>query len=506
MIENERLLKQKQPIEELISELKAKSIKLWIEDEFLRYKAPKGIITAEILKEIAERKEEIKNYIMSFDVGNPFEKPTPKIDTEEYDALSAAQKRMYLLSKMNSVGMMENQIAVDQQQTSSQLEAVHQENSLNDNQIQVDKKEIDMAAGEVAQYPVSKELKVVMQRDITTYLHRSLPLCAILVYDKYLPWYYNNFIQVFSYTDSNGNVELNYLEGRDCYIEIVDVVCLGYHLLKNEKSILEFIIEKINMGYYLVMNVDEFYLPNKGEYHKNHFVHSSLIYGYDNNTKCLKAIGFNQERLFTELTFDYSEFTDAYENGKIHYKKDAPWCDWSAVQLIRPKSFEGEFPFIITRFINELEEYLFSKSDLRRLYSFEYQPEQVEFGFKIYDVFVKNLHNLLDGNMTIDYRAAHLLSEHKKCLYDRIGYVISKYQLSGEITELHKQYMEIVKRWNNIRLKYLSQFLKDIDFMNNSQKQKYLIHNVINEINEVKEMEYSILEKIIEELKLNKEH
>ena len=399
--------------------------------------------------------------------------------------------------------MMENWKEASQQETCSQLEEVQEEYTSDDNhQVSVDRKEEALSfSEEMTEYPISKELKVVMQREITTYLHRSLPLCVILAYDKYLPWYYNNFIQVFSNTESNGYVEINYLEDRDCYIEIADVVCLGYHLLKNEKSILEFIIEKINMGYYLVMNVDEFYLPNKEEYQKNHFVHSSLIYGYDNNTKCLKAIGFNNQRLFTELTFEYSQFTDAYENGKIHYKKDAPWCDWSAVQLIRPNSFEGEFPFSITRFINELEQYLFSKSDLRRLYAFEYQPEQTEFGIKVYDVFVKNLSNLLDGNMTIDYRAVHLLSEHKKCLYDRIGYVIYRYQLSGEITELHKQYVEVVQLWNEIRIECFSQSLSEIDTASISEEQIAIFQNIINKINEVKTIEYEILQKVIDDLK-----
>ncbi len=391
-----------------------------------------------------------------------------------------------------------------QQETFDQFAAVQEKYNLKDYQVQVDCKGVDMAlTGGIEEYPVSKELKVVMQRDITTYLHRSLPLCAILACDKYLPWYFNNFIQVFSFTDSNGYVELNYLEPRDCFIEIADVVCLGYHLLKNEKSILEFIIEKLNMGYYLVMNVDEFYLPNKWDYQKNHFVHSSLIYGYDNTTKQIKAIGFNQERLFTGLTFDYSEFTDAYENGKIHYKNYAPWCDWSAVQLIRPKSFDGEFPFSTTRFINELEDYLLSRSDLRRLYSFEYQPEQVEYGFKAYDVLIGNLHRLLEGKLTIDYRALHLLSEHKKCLYDRLGYVISKYQLSGKITGLHKQYMGIVERWNDIRLEYLAQSFAEFDAKRLSQEQKSMLHSVINKINEVKKTEYEILQKVVKQLKLN---
>ncbi|WP_027630731.1 non-ribosomal peptide synthetase [Ruminiclostridium cellobioparum] len=102
MIENDSCLKEKQPIEKFISELKAKSIKLWKEDGFLRYKAPKGVITAEILKDMAERKEEIKNYLISSDFGDAFSRPIPKIEMRDYYSLSAAQKRMYLVSQIDS--------------------------------------------------------------------------------------------------------------------------------------------------------------------------------------------------------------------------------------------------------------------------------------------------------------------------------------------------------------------------------------------------------------------
>ena len=403
-------------------------------------------------------------------------------------------------------GMLENRKEVDQQKIFEQLEEIEDQDNycLKDYQVQMDCKEVDMGfSTESSEYPVSKELKVVMQRDITTYLHRSLPLCAILAYDKYIPWYFNNFIQVYSFIDSNGYVEFNYIEPRDCYIEVVYDFNLGYHLLKNEKSIIDFIIEKLNLEYYLIINVDEFYLPNKLQYRKEHFVHDSLIYGYDNETKQLKAIGFNQENLFTELVFDYSEFEIAFENGKLHYKNNAPYCEWAAIHLIKSKGFDGEYPFSITRFINEFENYLFSKSDLRRVYFLEHYPEQVEYGFSIYDVLIENLQNLLEGKLTIDYRAIHLLSEHKKCLHDRLGYVISKYQLSGEITELHKQYLRIVEQWNDIRLQFLAQLFEELDTKSLSHGQKSMLNNVINKINQAKETEYEILQKIIEQLKLN---
>lgn len=408
-------------------------------------------------------------------------------------------RHMTILDMMDAMGNnLQSEEAFDQ------FAAVQEMYNLKDYQCNLDSKgEDSLLTGKREEYSQSKELKVVIQRDITTYLHRSLPLCVVLAYDKYLPWYYSNFIQIFSFTDESGYVELNYLEPRDCCSEIVDMVCLGYHLLKREENIIDFIIEKINMGYYLIINVDEYYLPNKGDYKKNHFVHPSLIYGYDNKIEQLLGIGFDKGRLFSEITFDYSQFSEAYEEGKIHYKNYAPWCGWSAIQLMRPKSFEEEFPFSIDRFLKELKNYLFSIGDSIRMYSFEYNEKQVEFGFQVYDVLIRNLENLLQGKLTIDYRALHLLSEHKKCMYDRLGYVISKNKLSGRVTKLHTEYMKVVELSNEMRLKYLAQSFTRFDSGKLSQEQESMIKHVIKMVVELKNVEYTLLLEIYEQLKLD---
>jgi hypothetical protein len=364
------------------------------------------------------------------------------------------------------------------------------------------------------EYPQSMELEVVLQKDITTYLHRSLPLCMVLAYEKYLPWYYSNFIQIFSYTTESGWLLLNYLEPRDCSSEIVDMICLGYPLLKNVDNIIDYIIENINMGYYIVINVDEYYLSNKWTYMKNHFIHPSLIYGYDNKEKQVKAIGFKQNNIFTEMTFDYTEYTQAYENGRIYYKDTAPWCEWSALQLMRPKKFELEYPFSNERFLKELKNYLFSIGDSVKLYSFEYYENQVEYGFKVHDLVIRNLENMIQGKITIDYRAIHLLSEHKKCIYDRIGYVISRNNLTGEILTLHQEYLEVVNNFDTVRVKFLKYLISfgNVSFYNPNVTnltpgQKSKIQDVINMITELKTAEYDILIKIYHQLKmlLNKE-
>ncbi|PYG87831.1 amino acid adenylation domain-containing protein [Ruminiclostridium sufflavum DSM 19573] len=363
-------------------------------------------------------------------------------------------------------------------------------------------KKSDMAvvSKETEECSLKMELKVVMQMDITTYLHRSLPLCIVLAYNKYLPWYYGNFIQIFSFTDDNGYMELNYLEPRDCSSEILDMVCLGYHLLEDTENIIDFIIKKLNRGHYLVINVDEYYLSDKWAYRQNHFVHSSLIYGYDNEEEQLKAISFDRDMLFTKMIFDYTEFSDAYENGKIHYKKTGPWCESSAIQLFKPKGFEGEYPFSNEKFLKELKSYIFSTGDRARLYSFEYPEKQVSFGIMVYNVLISNLENMLQGNITADYRAFHMLAEHKKGIYDRLDYVISRNLLSEKAVLLKEKYTEVVNLANGIRMKGLEYSYKAVDGRSDSLKHKNIIKDIIGMVKNLKNTEYNLLLEIYNQL------
>lgn len=91
----------KQPIDDFVSQLKAMGIKLWVEGEGLRYKAPKGVATPEILKKMSERKEEIIKHLKLADAINIFYAPIEKSEHKDYYTLSAAQKRMFILHQID---------------------------------------------------------------------------------------------------------------------------------------------------------------------------------------------------------------------------------------------------------------------------------------------------------------------------------------------------------------------------------------------------------------------
>jgi hypothetical protein len=177
---------------------------------------------------------------------------------------------------------------------------------------------------------------------------------------------------------------------------------------------------------------------------------------------------------------------------------------------MRPKKFEVEYPFSNERFLKELKSYLFSIGDSVKLYSFEYYESQVEYGFDVYDVTIRNLENMLQGSITIDYRAIHLLAEHKRCISDRIGYVITRNKLSGEIITLSDEYTEVAKKFDTFRVKFikalmsfgnLSIYNPNITDLTTSQKSK--MRAIIEELKDLKTTEYDILTRILNQLELS---
>lgn len=325
-----------------------------------------------------------------------------------------------------------------------------------------------------------KQLKIKYQRDITTYLHRSIPLCAILSDERYYTWFYEHYIQLFFITYNNSFSRLEFLEPKNNFEDIFDEKYLTYN--EQQSDIIEFIEKSIDSGTYLTINVDEYYLPQKGSYNEHHYVHQSMVFGYDKSERKLMALGFDTNMVFKELEFDYDNFEKAYESAKTNYKLTAPWAETEAIQLLTPKQTAREYKFDLNRFMEEMYKYIdgsnLDKSRIEKLIPLEEQQMCTDliYGPKIYSAMVGSLERLgrdilqgLDvqgmveqfkekmlGDImpAIDYRSIHLLYEHEKGLYDRFKYISSKYYTSAKVDDLLKEFNKLVENMNTARLTF----------------------------------------------------
>ncbi len=95
-------------INDIITELENKDIRLWVEGESLRCKAPKGVMDKELAELIQSRKEEIIKYYRIKEAQNNLSQPIQKAEEKEYYPLSEAQKRMYFISQFDNSNLSYN--------------------------------------------------------------------------------------------------------------------------------------------------------------------------------------------------------------------------------------------------------------------------------------------------------------------------------------------------------------------------------------------------------------
>ena len=357
----------------------------------------------------------------------------------------------------------------------------------------------------VIDQPETKVLQIQPHNEITTYLSHALPLCVVLADPKLMPWYYEHFIDLYSITDEKDYLKLDFLEYRAAYKEVMNEVYLGYNLLKNEPNIIQFIIDKINLGYYVIIHADEYYLSVKRWYQKEHFVHHSIIYGYHNANQKLMAVGFDAEQLFTQITFDYDTFAEAFEQGKLYYKQSAPWAENNAVELLKLKDYQEEYPFDIRLFLKKLDGYLASTGDAAVIFSYNWKLDKnkVAYGLNVYQQIVDHLENLLKGQFTIDYRAIHLLYEHKKSIYQRLQYILGRYPMAETLVKMVRDYSRIVEQAEAIRRK--SSELNYIIGPSGPNEPSYvfgIIQETITAIKLIKEAEQKLLQEIYDQIQL----
>ncbi len=95
-------------IKDIIANLEKKEIKLWVEGEALRCKAPKGVMNQDISDMIKSRKEEIIEYYRLKEIQNSLYQPIQRAEEKEYYPLSEAQKRMYFISQLDNSNLSYN--------------------------------------------------------------------------------------------------------------------------------------------------------------------------------------------------------------------------------------------------------------------------------------------------------------------------------------------------------------------------------------------------------------
>ncbi len=142
---------------------------------------------------------------------------------------------------------------------------------------------------------------------------------------QYYNWLYMNFIQLNLNKYEVSKVYLNYYSmpylgsvneqpiaqqfiesKRDSYDEVIDL----FHSFK------EYVFYCLEHKYYVVISIDEFYVPGVRHYQKQHFYHPLLIYGYDEDNKKFLVMDYDIKPLISQID---EELLDNKEIAKNKY-------------------------------------------------------------------------------------------------------------------------------------------------------------------------------------------
>lgn len=330
------------------------------------------------------------------------------------------------------------------------------------------------------------ELPIDDKHNIKSYTWYALPLSVIHTKKEYLPWIYKTFMQIkSSKTIPENGDHLKYCFNRN-FNEVLKINKIEYSKINN---LLEFMESGIQNNIYLNCELDEYYIKTKEHYKKKHFIHPSLLYGYDKKNKTFSAVGFSSG-MFKKFHISYDDFYNSVKNAEI---TNDPYShnDFSML-CYEVNSQKKEYRFSKEEFKNILMDYLFPKSE----------NNEMVYGIDIYKILSNSLQNSYISNIYIKFNTTQLLAEHKKTFKSSLDYILSSNNLQKEFEGLSKEYNEVAGLFESIRMLHIK--LGSIEgnwfyITNDSsakqlngeiskafEKEKYILHKILKKLDDIK--------------------
>ena len=261
-----------------------------------------------------------------------------------------------------------------------------------------------------------------------------------------LPWLSDHFIQIII-RQNHHDTPADYYDHADInnyYRELYGLPWLSWMRVNCESGnfshFTDFVEYQINNEYALEPCLDRYYFPFSTYYNKEHFIHSTFVYGYDNTKKTVFVADFWESGKYEHKEITYDEMNSSMDNNYI-------------INLFKLQNATYTFnPILMQTF---LEDYLKSTDSFKRFeFSNKEYNKQITFGLGYYDY----LKEYCTNKQLIDIRFFHLLFDHKQLMKYRLEYLFHhKYLTSDSYKLLNQKNNELINTSLQLRtmvLKY----------------------------------------------------
>ncbi len=279
----------------------------------------------------------------------------------------------------------------------------------------------------------------------------------LLTEEKCLPYVYSNlYINILS-TPAIDDLWCDFLEeqsfisNREYFDEFRMVSFLNaknFSFFSNYDFINKTVIEMIDKGFYLYGSIDDYYVPYRWSYKREHYLHDYLLCGYDLDKCTYYCLGYNIKSIFEINEINFNDFYDAVRNA------DNVFMNFEKI------SSSFNFTFDKDKFLFFLKDYINGTNSLNTfkgaIFGIDVMLKFVEICKEADKLFCPEMQNH-------DFIFIRNLYEHKKFMLDRIKYmyingfhknihIMEEYQLV--VSKMKKIYAYclkctvIQKRWN----------------------------------------------------------
>lgn len=287
-------------------------------------------------------------------------------------------------------------------------------------------------------------------------------------------WLYSNHIQI--------GCDLNKKEAAMLFVYVPFITEVRNGNLKTDnKNLDKFInkiIKQIDKGVYVLVGLDEYYMPSRPSYGKKHFNHNVLIYGYDSDKQEFLIQGYSERDVYEDRILKFTDFKKAFT-----YYKDT-YC---VSYFKRKKSIKKEKNN--KDFKKRLYCHYKSIYPLKyRLFSARSFCKNMCFGMKVYDVFKDLLYQQIESCKydPCVLRGLLAISEQKHCI--AMGY---KY-----LSEKESNLTEFVSFFENLSNEYLK--LRNIELKFKYNQNPETAKRIIDKMELLIQEEYKVLTRYFE--------
>lgn len=346
---------------------------------------------------------------------------------------------------------------------------------------------------------MEKILPIYMQKEITTYLNYSMPLCTFLKSDK-IQWLLEHFTNIYLMIGEDGYVWIDYLENLLFPKNVIDYTMIEASEMERVEDIEHFFLNLIDENFYLMFFIDEFDVRETMHYQKKHRITQILVYGYDQGKNEIYTIGFDKKRKFTELVYNYQDVLFSYKKSLLNRKGRPYWENKYNVILLKDKAPAMVYKASPNAVYNNIKEFYYSDGtteDLRPEIRIE-RGEFAYYGMRAQEELINSFKKLYAGSFVLDYRYIHLLAEHKKEMLNKIKY-FSDLIDERQIILIYEEYEKIYKEYKIIKNIFLKNVLIDNGLENiyGQLKNKKTITMLYNKLVSLFNKEKSVLKEFI---------